>query len=119
MKTAFTLLMGLAAGSLAGANQSGVVMPSQAQAPAPAQQKKATSPADPITGHVARFMAPFEVVDRSGRPILRVLDFSTFSGGAYVFNPAGNISAIVGPSPGDGGGRFVANAGQSVPTSSP
>src|SRR5262245_31881306 len=115
MKTTLALLTGLAAGSLfsstlgAWSAQSDPLLrriqqlerrvdaltvtdsaaPSTVPAQSQAPQGKAANPADPITGHVARFMAPFEVVDGKGRTIVRILDFSTFAGGVYAFNPAG------------------------------
>jgi hypothetical protein len=59
------------------------------------------------TGTVTRVQAPFEVVDRQGRPIARILDWSDQSGGVYAYNAAGKIVAVLGPINSQNGGRVA------------
>jgi hypothetical protein len=58
------------------------------------------------TGPVTRVQAPFEVVDRQGRPIVRILEWgSTAGGGVYAYNRSGNVAAILGAMTNLNGGR--------------
>jgi hypothetical protein len=58
-------------------------------------------------GTVTRVQAPFEVVSRDGRPIVRILEWGEVGGGVYVYNRAGHPAALLGPLVGQNGGRVI------------
>jgi hypothetical protein len=67
-------------------------------------------------GTATRVQAPFEVVDRQGRPIVRILERGEVSGGVYVYNRTGNTVAILGPMMNLNGGRVSVFDGSGQPT---
>jgi hypothetical protein len=58
-------------------------------------------------GTVTRVQAPFEVVSRDGKPIVRILEWGEVGGGVYVYNRAGHPAALLGPLVGQNGGRVI------------
>jgi hypothetical protein len=60
------------------------------------------------TNVTSRVQAPFEVVARDGRPIVRIVEWGDLAGGVYVFNKlGGDPIAILGPLKDEPGGRVA------------
>lgn len=69
-------------------------------------------PGGPLTGQVTRVQAPFEVVDRAGRPIVQIVQAEAdASGGLYVLNQSGNHAVLIGTRTSNGGGVMVVRDG--------
>ncbi|MES1255420.1 MAG: hypothetical protein ABUS56_07430 [Acidobacteriota bacterium] len=79
---------------------------SQASGGKPTKAPGETLPAASGGAGTTRVQVPFEVVDRAGKPIIRVVDWDDGSGGLYGYNRSGKIILHVGPMPGGApGGR--------------